>query len=240
LAVHLSDRASLDAHRATTVRCTTGAAIPWRTMEESSTARPVGRPRRFDEGTERKLLLDAGMKVMRRNGFAEASLAEVLEVAGVSTRAFYRHFATKDALLIAMFDREAEVVAVRLRDAAAAAPSAPRAVQSWLDEYLDLFASPRRVARVRLMTSEAARGAVGYGEAMERMLDLHAEPLAEALARGAEDGTLTSSDPYVDARSVLAIVDIVGERVLAREWKLEDARTRAEVLLAGTGSPCLV
>ena len=125
--------------RSTTVLCTAGAAIRWRTMEESSSARPVGRPRRFDEGTERKLLLDAGMKVMRRNGFAEASQAEVLEVAGVSTRAFYRHFATKDALLIAMFDREAEVVAVRLRDAAAAAPSAPRAVEAWLDEYLDLF-----------------------------------------------------------------------------------------------------
>ena len=76
----------------------------------------------------------------------------------------------------------------------------------------------------QLMTSEAARGAVGYGDAMERMLDLHAEPLAAALARGADDGTLTSSDPYLDARSVLAIVDIVGERVLARDWTLEDAR----------------
>jgi AcrR family transcriptional regulator len=168
------------------------------------------------------------MKVMRRNGFAEASQAEVLEVAGVSTRAFYRHFATKDALLIAMFDREAEVVAVRLRDAAAAAPSAPRAVEAWLDEYLDLFSSPRRVARVQLMTSEAARGAVGYRDATERMLDLHAEPLADALARGTDDGTLTSSDPYVDARSVLAIVDIVGERVLAREWTLEQARAHVK------------
>ena len=54
---------------------------------------------------------------------------------------------------------------------------------------------------------------MGYRDATERMLDLHAEPLADALARGTDDGTLTSSDPYVDARSVLAIVDIVGERV---------------------------
>jgi AcrR family transcriptional regulator len=192
-------------------------------MEDSSTARPVGRPRRYDEATERKLLLDAGMKVMRRNGFADASLAEVLEVAGVSTRAFYRHFETKDALLIAMFDRDSEVVAARLRDAAAAAPSARAALEAWLDEYLDLFSNPRRVARVRLMSSEAARRAVGYRDAMERMLDLHAEPLAEALTRGEHDGSLVSSDPYLDARSVLAIVEIVGERVLAREWTLDEA-----------------
>ena len=78
------------------------------------------------------------------------------------------------------------------------------------------------------MTSEAARGAVGYRDATERMLDLHAEPLADALARGTDDGTLTSSDPYVDARSVLAIVDIVGERVLAREWTLEQARAHVK------------
>ena len=62
------------------------------------------------------------------------------------------------------------------------------------------------------MSSEAAQRAVGYRDAMQRMLDLHAEPLAQALGRGEHDGSLTSSDPYLDARSVLAIVEIVGER----------------------------
>src|ERR1043165_7515020 len=101
--------------------------------DRRATARPVGRPRRFDEATERKLLLDAGMKVMRRNGFADASLADVLEVAGVSTRAFYRHFETKDALLVAMFDRDADAVTARLREAVATAATARDALDAWLD-----------------------------------------------------------------------------------------------------------
>ena len=195
-------------------------------MEEkrATSARPVGRPRRYDEATERKLLLDAGMKVMRRNGFAEASLADVLEVAGVSTRAFYRHFETKDALLVAMFDRDADAVTARLRAAVGTAATARAALDAWLDEYLDLFANPRRASRVRLMSSPAARGAVGYHDAWQRMIDSQVEPLAEALARGSDDGTITSMDPALDARSILGVVEVVGPRLVAGEWTLEDAR----------------
>ena len=195
--------------------------------EHATSPRRVGRPRRYDEATERELLLDAGMKVMRRNGFAEASLAEVLEVAGVSTRAFYRHFDTKDALLLAMFDRDADAVAARLRDAVGAATSALEALEAWLDEYLDLFANPRRAGRVRLMSSEAARRAVGYHDAMQRMMTLHVEPLAEVLARGRDDGTLRSTDPDFDARSVLAVVEVVGQRLVAG-WITSNA-ARAQV-----------
>jgi AcrR family transcriptional regulator len=192
--------------------------------KRATNTRPVGRPRRYDEATERKLLLDAGMKVMRRNGFADASLADVLEAAQVSTRAFYRHFETKDALLVAMFDRDAEAVSARLRDAVATAATARDALDAWLDEYLDLFANPRRASRVRLLASPAARGAVGYHDALQRMMDAQAAPLAEALARGSDDGTLTSTDPSLDARTILAVVEVVGPSLVAGECTLQDAR----------------
>lgn len=197
-------------------------------MEEkrATSARPVGRPRRYDEATERKLLLDAGMKVMRRNGFADASLADVLEVAGVSTRAFYRHFETKDALLVAMFDRDADAVTARLREAVAAAATARDALDAWLDEYLDLFANPRRASRVRLLSSQAARSAVGYHDAWQRMVDAQAEPLAEALARGSDDGTLTSTDPSLDAACILGVVEVVGTRLVGGGCTLDDARAQ--------------
>jgi AcrR family transcriptional regulator len=192
--------------------------------KRATSARPVGRPRRYDEAKERKLLLDAGMKVMRRNGFAEASLAEVLEVAGVSTRAFYRHFETKDALFLAMFDRDADAVTARLRAAVGSAASARDALDAWLDEYLDLFANPRRASRVRLMSSQAARSAAGYHDAWQRMIDSQVEPLAAALARGRADATLTSTDPSLDAASILGVVEVVGARLVAGECSVDDAR----------------
>jgi AcrR family transcriptional regulator len=195
-------------------------------MEEERTRAPrsVGRPRRFDEATERKLLLDAGMKVMRRNGFTEASLAEVLEVAGVSTRAFYRHFETKDALLVAMFDHDAAAVTERLRNAVGAAATARGAVDAWLDEYFDVFANPRRASRVRLLSSPAARGAVGYHDAWQRMIASQVAPLAEALER--DDGTVVSSDPSLDAASIMGVVEAIGPRVVTGECTVEQARAQ--------------
>jgi len=46
---------------------------------------------------------------------AAASVADILDEAQLSTRAFYRHFDSKDALLRAMYRRDAESVARRLR-----------------------------------------------------------------------------------------------------------------------------
>ena len=176
--------------------------------------RHAGRPRRFDEATERKLLLDAGMKVMRRNGFTEASLADVLRVAGLSTRAFYRHFETKDALLMAMFHRDAELVATNLGAVVDGAPDAVTAVDAYLDEYLDVFCDPRRASRVRVLKSEGARRAAGFEEAMVRMQGMHASPLANALRLGNAQGSLGSTDPDRDARTVLAVIQAVADDLL--------------------------
>jgi len=164
------------------------------------------------------------MKVMRRNGFTEASLAEVLEVAGVSTRAFYRHFETKDALLVAMFDRDAAAVTERLRNAVDAAATARGALDAWLDEYFDVFANPRRASRVRLLSSPAARGAVGYHDAWQRMIASQVAPLVEALER--DDGTVVSSDPSLDAASIMGLVEAVGPRVFTGECTVERARAQ--------------
>jgi AcrR family transcriptional regulator len=41
-------------------------------------------------------------------------VADILNEADLSTRSFYRHFASKDQLLCALFRREAEAAAARL------------------------------------------------------------------------------------------------------------------------------
>ena len=56
-----------------------------------------------EAGDERSRLMDAALHVMRRNGFQGASVQDILDYAGLSTRAFYRQFRSKDDLLLAMF-----------------------------------------------------------------------------------------------------------------------------------------
>jgi AcrR family transcriptional regulator len=178
------------------------------TLEETGTPR-VGRPRRFAPEEERLLLLDAGFRVMRRNGFADATVADILEQAGVSSRAFYRHFDSKDALLLALFRRDADRVVASLRDVVGAAGHPGMAVEAWLDGYLDIFFERRRAARASLMSSEGARRAVGYDAELRAVEQRLAEPLAGALRVGRDAGVLRSADPDCDAMTVLAVASSV-------------------------------
>ena len=74
----------------------------------------VGRPRRFEPQDELRLLFEATLAVMQRNGYADVAVADILAEAGMSTRSFYRHFESKDQLLCALYRHEAEQVAERL------------------------------------------------------------------------------------------------------------------------------
>src|ERR1700761_6713038 len=86
----------------------------------------AGRPRRFEPADELRLLFDAALVVMQRNGYADVAVADILAEAGLSTRSFYRHFESKDQLLCALYRHEAEGAADRLtaKVSAAATPLA--------------------------------------------------------------------------------------------------------------------
>jgi TetR/AcrR family transcriptional repressor of nem operon len=58
-------------------------------------------------------LLDAGLELFAERGFAKATIAEIVERAGVAQGTFYLHFATKEALLSALQDRFEERMVAR-------------------------------------------------------------------------------------------------------------------------------
>ena len=107
-----------------------------------------GRRRRFESGDELRLLLNAALVVMERNGYADAAVADILREADLSTRSFYRHFSSKDELLCALFRREAETFAQRLRDRVEAAPDPCAALDAWIDEILSFGHHRTKAARL--------------------------------------------------------------------------------------------
>ena len=95
---------------------------------------------------EVRALVEAGLTVLRQRGAAGLTVAEVLAEAGLSTRAFYRHFRSKDELVLAVYEQEAQ-----RRNAEIAARIARRAeprarLETWIDETLGLGFEPRRAA----------------------------------------------------------------------------------------------
>ena len=167
---------------------------------------------------------------MRRTGYAEANLTEILAQCGLSTGSFYRHFASKDDLLLHMYHQDTERAAERLRMRVAGSASSTDGISEWIDEVLSFGWDARKRERVAVMGSRAAQRAAGYEEAQRESRDLIVRPLAELLERGARVGTLTSTDPDEDARMVYAMAFSLVAQKVAGECRLSRTQALAHML----------
>jgi AcrR family transcriptional regulator len=178
----------------------------------------TGRPRRFESEDELRILLDAAMEVMGRNGYVDASVADILSEANLSTRSFYRHFESKDQLLCALYRREAENAAAQLNAKVDAALSPQAALDAWIDEILSLGQHRAKAARVRVLGSPGAMRATGYAEETGHASKLLMEPLEALLAAGAADGSFPQADPASDASLIRTVVWSAAGLTPSRDW----------------------
>ena len=172
----------------------------------AQTAARRGRARRHDADEERTLILDAAMQVLRDNKFADAPIAEILDEAGLSTRAFYRRFKSKDDLLLALHLRDAELLARRLEERVAAAGSPADGLRAWITEVAKVRTDRRRSERANLLGSEVVRRSPGFEEQTVRALELAARPLRAVLEAGRADGSFPAADPRRDVALIQSMV----------------------------------
>jgi AcrR family transcriptional regulator len=165
-----------------------------------------GRPRRFGTEDELRILLNAAFVVMERNGYTDAAVADILDEADLSTRSFYRHFESKDQLLCALFRREADAAAARLRDKVDATRNPREALRGWIDEILGFGHDRAKAARISVLGSPGAMRAEGYAEEMNHAAQILTAPLEDLLRRGAADGSFPRADPSADARLIQSVV----------------------------------
>ena len=93
----------------------------------------------------RRAIVTAASTCLREHGVQGLSIAAVLQRAQLSTRAFYRHFESKDQLVSAVFLEMAKAEKRRLRSKMAAADTPAEAVAAWIDGQLDLAFSGHQV-----------------------------------------------------------------------------------------------
>ena len=166
----------------------------------------------------RSALLDAATKVVREHGVGSISVAQVLERAHLSTRAFYRHFDSKDDLVSAVFLEMARVETRRLKRKMAAAADPSAAVVAWIDGRLDLVFNESIRSDLRQMSLEAQTQMFA---APELIGDAYAEilkPLVEELEKGRAAGHFPDIDPPADALSIQGAIWASTER----QWATGD------------------
>jgi AcrR family transcriptional regulator len=85
---------------------------------------------------EVRSLLDAAFSVMRRTGSVSPRVSEIVGEAGLSNQAFYRHFASKDELLVAVLDDGLRQLVDYLEHVMAKAATPLDRVRRWIEGIL--------------------------------------------------------------------------------------------------------
>lgn len=189
---------------------------------------PRRREKLSPDPTVRRAILAAASRIVREQGVRAVNVAELLEDCGLSTRAFYRHFRSKDELLTALFLDVARSETRRLRKEMKAASGAVEAVAAWIDGRLDLAYDQGINSDLRHLSEEAqwlmfaspALIQAAFGEIMT--------PLVEQLERGMRDGVFDDIDPITDAHIIQgAVWACVQRQWAAGDTVSADVRMRA-------------
>lgn len=156
--------------------------------------------------SERERIMQAAYRCLIARKGESVPVTEILAEAGLSTRAFYRHFDSKDSLFLALFRRDSERVLAELQAASTRASSPADALREWVEGFMRLPAESRRRRRVLALTSPEVQHAGGYATELSRFMAAQEAALAQILHRGLEDGSFPWAEPEADARAIRAIL----------------------------------
>lgn len=174
---------------------------------------------------EKQRIVRAAYELIQRDGSKETSVHDVLRASGLSTRAFYRHFRSKDELVLEMYRVDCDRVNATLTAAVASAPDPLAALEVWIDQNLAVVYDARRLRHAVVLSSAEVSSAEGFTGVKNAGLAAQRAPLVELLRDGRAEGLFPHTDPETDA---LAIQAVVGAHMRARLDRDPAALTRAD------------
>jgi AcrR family transcriptional regulator len=182
----------------------------------------VDRSLRADARRNRERLIDVGREAFSRYG-VDAPMDDIARQAGVGPGTLYRHFPTREALLLAVYRSDIETIAERARVLGAELPPW-EALAAWLREQLDYISHRKGVGAAikKMLVSET--------ETMEYCRDTMRAAAGSLLNRAQQAGLVrTEAEPAL----LLRLVHAVG---VASETAPEQAEPMLRIVLDGLRS----
>jgi AcrR family transcriptional regulator len=171
-----------------------------------------------------RAILAAASAIVREQGVRGLNIADVLERCQLGTRAFYRHFESKDQLVAAVFTEVAITETRRLRRKMRASATPIEAVAAWIDARLEVASDNRVSSGLRELSLEAQTLMFTSPELVQGAFGKILEPLVEQLERGLHEGVFRDIDPSTDAEIVQGAVWACTQR----QWATRDG-VRADI-----------
>lgn len=156
---------------------------------------------------DRGRIIDAAYGCLFEPHTGPIPVAAILQRAGVSTRAFYRHFESKDELFLALLRQESDALADRLDRIADELPGAPvDQLRAWIGEMFGWMHDAELRMHLTVIDSDEVRAAKGYRETRERAHTGRERSLVVILRRGRHDGSFPLAEPERDAVAISAVI----------------------------------
>jgi AcrR family transcriptional regulator len=136
---------------------------------------------------EIRRLLDATFAVMRRTGELDPRVSDIVAASGLSNQAFYRHFQSKDELLVAVLaDGQRQLVAT-LDERMRRVPAGAARVRAWVEVVLAQARQPEAAANTRPFAINGLRLADRFPAEWGGSRDELLAPLREAIGDAGGD-----------------------------------------------------
>jgi len=166
--------------------------------------------------SEVRRLLDAAYVVMRRTGDLDPRVGDIVAEAGLSNQAFYRHFRSKDELLLTVLeDGQRRLLATLDARMARVDPGAPR-VRAWVHGVMEQARHQEAAANTRPFALTGLRLADQFPTEWARSRDVLLAPLRAAIGDA-------GGDPALDAPAVYHLAMGSMQEALARRERPSDA-----------------
>jgi len=195
----------------------------------SLAARSVDRAldrRRAAYADEVQRLVEAGFQLIRETGELEPRVGAIVRAAGLSNQAFYRHFRSKDELLLTLLDEGVRRLHGYLEHRMAAVASPADKVRCWIEGMLEQALQDESASATRPFALSRARLAELFPDEVEASERQLSEMLERAIAAAREAGELAAADPPRDAETIynLAMGWIQRKLAAPRPASRDDAR----------------
>jgi AcrR family transcriptional regulator len=126
-------------------------------------------------------LIEATYAVAQREGTVEPTLRAILREAGLSTEAFYRHFSSKDELLLVVLADGRHRLTGYLAHRMERADEGFDRVQAWIEGVMAQAADPVAASRTKPFLANLGRLTERFPGEMARSVDAMVDPLHRAL-----------------------------------------------------------
>jgi AcrR family transcriptional regulator len=156
---------------------------------------------------DRGCIIDAAHCCLSEPHSGPIPVAAILKRAGVSTRAFYRHFESKDELFLALLRQACDALADRLDRIVDDVPGSPvDQLKAWIGQMFGWMHDAELRVHLTVIDSDEVRAAKGYRATRERAHAGRERSLVEILRRGRADGSFPLADPEHDAVAISAVI----------------------------------